>query len=73
MPAHLGSVMRVINPGIWAIRLTSKDAQPLQSIKTVITAVLMVTSGPKNSLNKWLPVMLIIYDDDVIVMFNDSI
>jgi hypothetical protein len=39
-------------PGIWATQLTSKDAQPLQSVKTVITAVLTVTSGPKNSQNK---------------------
>jgi hypothetical protein len=48
-----------------------KDAQPLQS---VITAVLTVMSGPKNSQNKWLPVMLLIHDDDdVIMMFNDPI
>jgi hypothetical protein len=52
-----------------------KDAQPLQSVKTVITVVLTVTSGPKNSLNKWLLVMLLTHgdDDDVIMMFNDSI
>jgi hypothetical protein len=56
--------MGVINPGIWATRLTSKDVQPLQSIKTVITAVLTVKSGPENSQNKWLPVMLLIHDDD---------
>jgi hypothetical protein len=63
-------------PDIWATRHTGKDAQPLQSVKTVITAVLMVTSGPKNSQNKWLPVMLLIHDDDdddVIMMFNYSI
>jgi hypothetical protein len=59
MPAHLGSVMRVINPGIWATRLTGKDAQPLQSVKTVITVVLTVTSGPKNSQNKWSLVKLL--------------
>jgi hypothetical protein len=38
--------------------------------------VLTVTSGPKNSQNKWLPIMLLIHDDDdddVIMMFNDSI
>jgi hypothetical protein len=71
--------MGVINPGIWATRLTSKDAQPMQSVKTVITAVLTVTSGLKNSQNKWLLIMLLIHDDDddddddVIMMFNDSI
>jgi hypothetical protein len=36
-------------PGIWVTRLTGKDAQPLQSVKTVITAVLTVTSGLENS------------------------
>jgi hypothetical protein len=51
--------MGVINPGIWATRLTGKDAQPLQSVKTVITAVLTVTSGPKNSQNNWLLMMLL--------------
>jgi hypothetical protein len=51
-----------------------KDAQPLQSVKIVVTAVLIVTSGPKNSQNKWLPAMLLIHDDDdVIMLFNDSI
>jgi hypothetical protein len=68
--------MGVINLGIRATRLTGKDAQPLQSVKTVITAVLTVTSGPENSQNKWLPVMLLIHDDDEddgIMMFNDSI
>jgi hypothetical protein len=40
--------------GIWATRLMGKDAQPLQSVKTVITVVLTVTSGPENSQNKWL-------------------
>jgi hypothetical protein len=39
--------MGVINQDIWATRLTGKDAQPLQSVKTVITAVLTITSGPK--------------------------
>jgi hypothetical protein len=45
-------------------------------LKTVITVVLTVTSGPKNSQNKWLVVMLLTHgddDDDVIMMFNDSI
>jgi hypothetical protein len=68
--------MGVINPGIWATRLMGKDAQPLQSVKTVIIAVLTVTSGLENSKNKWLPVMLLIHDDDdddddVIMMLND--
>jgi hypothetical protein len=51
--------MGVINPGIWATRLTGKDAQPLQSVKTVITVVLTVTSGPENSQNNWLLMMLL--------------
>jgi hypothetical protein len=51
--------MGVINPGIWATRLMGKDAQSLQSVKTVITAVLTVTSGPENSQNKWLLMMLL--------------
>jgi hypothetical protein len=61
-------------PGIWATRLTGKDAQPLQSVKTVKTAVLTVTSGPKNSQNKWLLDMWMTYDDDdeIILMLNDS-
>jgi hypothetical protein len=44
-------------------------------LKTVITAVLTVTSVLENSHNKWLHVMSSIYDDDdgVIMMFNDSI
>jgi hypothetical protein len=44
-------------------------------LKIVITAMLTVTSGPKNSQNKWLLVMLLTHgdDDDVIMMFNDSI
>jgi hypothetical protein len=58
-------------PGIWVTRLTGKDAQPLQSVKTVITAVLTVTSGPKNSQNNdmWMT-----YDDDdeIILMINFS-
>jgi hypothetical protein len=36
-----------------------KDAQPLQSVKTDITAVLTVTSGPENSQNKWLLMMML--------------
>jgi hypothetical protein len=46
----------------------------LQSVKTVITAVLTVTSGLENSQNKWLPVVLLIHDDDDdIMLINDSI
>jgi hypothetical protein len=56
-------------PGKWATRLTGKDAQPLQSVKTVITAVLMVTSGPENSQNKWLlDSWMNCDDDDEIIM-----
>jgi hypothetical protein len=74
--------MGVINPGIWAIRLTGKDAQPLQSVKTVITAVLTVTSGPENLYNNLLLMMLLFmvnydsyyyYYDDDIMLINDSI
>jgi hypothetical protein len=36
----------------------------MQSVKTVITAVLMVTSDPENSQNKWLLDMWITYDYD---------
>jgi hypothetical protein len=63
--------MGVINPGIWATRLTGKDAQPLQSVKTVITAVLTVTSGPENSQNNWLLMMLLFivnYDGIMMMM-----
>jgi hypothetical protein len=60
--------MGVINPGIWATRLTGKDAQPLQSVKTVITAVLTVTSGPENSQNNWLLMMLFVVNYDGIMM-----
>jgi hypothetical protein len=47
-------------------------------LKTVITVILTVTSGPKNSQNKWILDMLLTHDDDnddddVIMMFNDSI
>jgi hypothetical protein len=48
-----------------------KDAQPLQSVKTVITAVLMVTSSPENSQNKWLLVKLLFmvnYEDIMMMM-----
>jgi hypothetical protein len=61
-------------PDIWATRLTGKDAQPLQSVKTIITVVLTVTSGLKNSQNKWLLDMWMTYDDDdeIILMINFS-
>jgi hypothetical protein len=60
--------------GIWATRLTSKDAQPLQSVKTVIIAVLTVTSDPENSQNKWLLDMWMTNDDDdeIILIINFS-
>jgi hypothetical protein len=54
--------------GIWATQLMSKDAQPLQSVKTIITAMLTVTSGPENSQNKWLLDTWMTYDDDEIIM-----
>jgi hypothetical protein len=60
-------------PDKWATRLTGKDAQPLQSVKTVITAVLAVTSGLENSQNKWLLDIWMTYDDDeIILMLNYS-
>jgi hypothetical protein len=61
-------------PDISVTRLTGKDAQPLQSIKTVITAVLTVTSGPENSHNKWLLDKWMTYDygDEIITMNNFS-
>jgi hypothetical protein len=55
--------MGVINPGIWATRLTVKVHNLCRMLKTVITAVLTVTSGPENSQNKWLLIMLFIHDD----------
>jgi hypothetical protein len=63
--------MGVINPGIWATRLMSKDAQPLQSVKTIITAVFTVTRGPENSQNNLLLMMLLFmvnYDGITMVM-----
>jgi hypothetical protein len=62
-------------PGIWATRLTGKDAQPLQSVKTVITVVLTVMSGLENSQNKWLLDIWMTYDDDdeIILMLNYSL
>jgi hypothetical protein len=60
--------------GIWATRLMGKDAQPLQSVKPIITVVLTVMSGPKNSQNKWLLDKWLTYDDDdeIIMMINFS-
>jgi hypothetical protein len=51
-----------------------KDAQPLQSVKTVITVVLTVKSGLENSQNKWLLDKWMTYDDDneIILMPNYS-
>jgi hypothetical protein len=61
-------------PGIWATQLTGKDAQPLQSFKTIIIAVLTVTSGSENSQNKLLLYKWLTYDDDdeIIMMINFS-
>jgi hypothetical protein len=61
-------------PGKWATRLMGKDAQPLQSVKTVITAVLTVTSDPENSQNKWLLDIWMTHgdDDEIIQMLNYS-
>jgi hypothetical protein len=43
-------------------------------LKTIITAVLTVTSGPENSQNKWLldRWMTYDYDDEIIRMINFS-
>jgi hypothetical protein len=63
--------MGVINPSIWATQLTGKDAQPLQSVKIVITAVLTITSGPENSQNNYLLMMLLFmvnYDGIMMIM-----
>jgi hypothetical protein len=51
-----------------------KDAQPLQSVKTVITAVLTVTSGLENSQNKWLLDKRMTYndDDEIMMIINYS-
>jgi hypothetical protein len=59
---------------IWVTRLMGKDAQPLQSVKTVITAVLTVMSGLKNSHNKWLLDKRMTYndDDEFMIMINYS-
>jgi hypothetical protein len=55
-----------------ATRLTGKDAQPLQSVKTVITAVLTVMSGLKNSQNKWLLDLWLTYDDEILMLIKFS-
>jgi hypothetical protein len=60
--------MGVINPGIWATRLMSKDAHPLQSVKTIITTVFTVTRGPENSQNNLLLMMLFMVNYDGITM-----
>jgi hypothetical protein len=61
-------------PGIWATPLTGKDAQPLQSVKTIITAMVTITSGPENLQNKWLLDIWMTYDNDyeIILMLNYS-
>jgi hypothetical protein len=44
-------------------------------LKTIITVVLIVMSGPKNSQNKWSLVSLFMHDDydDFMMMFHYSI
>ena len=54
MPAHLGSDMGVINPGIWESRLAVKVHNLCRGLQTIITAVLTVMSGPENSQNNWI-------------------
>jgi hypothetical protein len=50
----------------------------LYRVKTVITVMLTVTSGPKNSRNKWLLIILLVHDDkwwcynDIQVVLFDS-
>jgi hypothetical protein len=55
--------MGVINPGIWVTRLTVKVHNLCKVLKTVITAMLTITSGLENSQNKGLLIMLFIHDD----------
>ena len=75
MPAHLGSDMGVINPGIWGSRLTVNVHHLCRGLQTVITVVLTVMSGPENLQNGWLLIMLFIRDDydDIMMMLHDSI
>jgi hypothetical protein len=67
--------MRVINPGIWTTRLTVKVHNLYRVLKNVITVVLIITSGLKNSQNKWLLIMLLfrMNYDDIMMMFYDSV
>ena len=67
--------MGVINPGIWESRLVVNVHHLCRGLQTVITAVLTVTSGPENSQNNWVIIMLFIHDDydDIMMMFHDSI
>jgi hypothetical protein len=65
--------MGVINPGIWAIDSRVKMHNLCRVLKLFITAVLMVTSGPKNSQNKWLLMMMLFmvnYDDIMMMMMT---
>ena len=66
--------MGVINPGIWGSRLAVNVHHLCRGLQTVITAMLTVTSGPENSQNKWLLIMMFIHDDygDIMMMFHDS-
>ena len=53
--------MGVINPGIWETRLMVNVHNLYRVLQTIITAMLMVTSGPENSQNNWL-IIVLIYD-----------
>ena len=71
MPAHLGSDMGVINPGIWESRLMVNVHHQCKGLQTVITAVLTVMSGPENSQNNWLLIVVHLwrfYDDNMMQM-----
>ena len=60
---------------MWESCLTVNVHNLCRGLQTVITAVLTVTSGPENSQNKWLLIMLFIHDDydDIMMRFHDSI
>ena len=53
--------MGVINLGIWETQLTVNVHNLCRGLQTVIIAVLMITSGPENSQNNWL-IIVLIYD-----------
>jgi hypothetical protein len=67
--------MGVINSSIGATRLMGNVHNLCRVSKTVITAVLIVMSGPKRSQNKWSLISLFMHDDydDFMMMFHYSI